>query len=33
MLLAFDLAVYSVAVFLLVLKRCSDEPASLNLRG
>ena len=32
MLLAFDIAVYSVALFMF-LKRRSDDPVALNLRG
>ena len=31
MLLAFDIAVYTVALFM-VLKRRADEPVALNLR-
>jgi hypothetical protein len=32
MLLAFDIAVYAVALFMLVVKLRGDEPVALNLR-
>ena len=32
MLLAFDIAIYSVAVFM-ILKRRDDDPIALNLRN